>query len=171
MNEDTPPPTSAHRREVVGIFKDRKDFEAAVAALKAAGFERADLSVLSSHESIDAAGEAEETWKDVLTALVGELKYEGPLVASGAVLLAGGPTAAAIAVVIGAATAGVAAFQVLEEVTDKPQTEDFVRSLKAGSVILWVTASSAAREERAAAILSDHGGSNVHVIETGGNKS
>ncbi len=180
MNENTsqsgsaappPAPTLASRREVVGIFKVRKDFEAAVAALKAAGFERADLSVLSSHESIDAAGEADEPWKDALTALVGELKYEGPLVASGAVLLAGGPTAAAIAVVIGAATAGVAALQVLEEVTDKPQTEDFVRSLKAGSVILWVTAADAAREERAAAILSDHGAANIHVIETGGEKS
>ncbi len=180
MNENTkssdsvtPPlaPTLVSRREVVGIFKARKDFEAAVAALKAAGFERADLSVLSSHESIDAAGETDEPWKDALTALVGELKYEGPLVASGAVLLAGGPTAAAIAVVIGAATAGVAAFQILEEVTDKPQTEDFVRSLAAGSVILWVTATTGDREKRAAAILSDNGGSNVHVIETGREKS
>ncbi|HEC90302.1 MAG TPA: hypothetical protein ENI55_01410 [Alphaproteobacteria bacterium] len=175
MNDNTPSsgPAAAPplRREVVGLFAARKDFEAAVAALRAAGFERADLSVLSSHESIDAAEETDEPWKDALTALVGELKYEGPLVASGAILLAGGPTAAAIAAVIGAATAGVAAFQVLEEVTDKPQTEDFARSLKAGSVILWVTAAAKDREELAAAILSDHGAGNVHVIETGGKKS
>ena len=42
--------------EVVGLFADRESFQAAVDALFAAGFERTDLSVLSSHESIDAAG-------------------------------------------------------------------------------------------------------------------
>ena len=78
-------------REAVGVFPDRPAFEAAVHHLLENGFARTDLSVLDSHESLEVAGEPGKPWKDVLTALVGEIKYEGPLVASGAILLAGGP--------------------------------------------------------------------------------
>lgn len=159
---DTPAPY----REVVGLFADKDSFEAAAKALLDQGFERADLSVLGSHESLDAAGNPGKPLKDVFTALVGELKYEGPLVASGAILLAGGPAAAAIAALIGAATAGVAAKEVLDEVTAAPHTEDFARSLDAGSVILWVRAADTELEDRAAEILARHGGTNVHVHET-----
>lgn len=160
----TPNPSQpAAAREVVGLFTRRDDFERAVAALTVAGFDRTDLSVLASHESIDAAGAAGKPWKDVLTALVGELKYEGPLVASGAILLAGGPLAATLAGIIGAATAGVAAKEVLEEVTATPHTEDFARSLVAGSVILWVRVDDDNREKAAAETMSANGGHNVHV--------
>jgi hypothetical protein len=63
--------------EVVDLFANSEIFQATIDALFAAGFERTDLSVLSSHESIDAAGKPSRPWKDVLTALIGELKYEG----------------------------------------------------------------------------------------------
>jgi hypothetical protein len=157
--------TSEPAREVIGLFADRDSFEAAIAALMEAGFDRADLSVLSSHESIDAAGAPGKPWRDVMTAMVGEIKYEVPLVASGAILLAGGPVAATIAGVIGAAVGGVAVKEVLEEVTAKPHTEDFARSLAAGSVILWVRATDDNREAAARAILERHGGYNIHAIE------
>ena len=153
-------------REAVALFSDRSEFEAAVAALTDAGFGRADLSVLSSHESIDAAGQPGRPWKDVVTALVGELKYEGPLVASGAILLAGGATAATIAGLIGAAVGVTATKEVLDEVTAKPHTEDFARALAAGGVILWVQADGEDREQAALAILAEHGGANVHVHDT-----
>ena len=152
--------------EVVGLFADRESFQAAVDALFAAGFERTDLSVLSSHESIDAAGKPSKPWKDVLTALIGELKYEGPLVASGAIILVGGPTAAAIAATIGTAVTGIAAKELLDEVTATPHTEDFARSLEAGSLILWVRAETAEREALATSILTSSGGTNVHAHET-----
>jgi len=155
---------SAH--EAVGHFADRETFEAAVAALGAAGFDRTDLSVLSSHESIDAAGKPGKPWKDVVPALVGELKFEVPLVASGAIMLAGGAIAATIAGVVGAATAGFAAKEVLDQVTAAPHTEDFARALDAGSVILWVRTEDAAAEERAQAILRENGGQNVHIHVT-----
>lgn len=151
--------------EVVGLFTDRRTFEAAVEALVAAGFERADLSVLSSHESIAAAGAPGKPWKDVLAAMVGELKYEAPLVASGAILLAGGPLAATIAGIIGAAVGGVAVKEVLDEVTATPNTEDFARSLAAGNVILWVRAPDAERQGTAQSILEASGGLNVHVYQ------
>jgi hypothetical protein len=113
--------------EVVGLFRDRASFEAAIAALLAAGFERADLSVLASHESLDAAGTPGKPWRDVLVALVGDLKYEGPLVASGLIFLAGGPVTATLAAVAAPAVGGLAAEEFLEEVTAQPHTDDLAR--------------------------------------------
>lgn len=153
--------------EVVGLFADRESFERAVAALLEAGFDRADLSVLASHESLDAAGRPGKQWREALLAMVGEIKYEGPLVASGAIFLAGGPLAASIAAVIGAAVGGVALKDVLEEMTAKPHTDDFARSLAAGSVILWVRAADGSQERRAREVLSENGASNVHVARPG----
>jgi hypothetical protein len=157
--------TETPTREVIGLFAGRDSLEAAVKALTAAGFERSELSLLSSHQSIDAAGKPGEPWKDVLSALVGELKYEGPLVASGAIFLAGGAVAATIAGLVGAATAGIAAKELLDEITSTPHTEDFARSLEAGSVILWVRAEDETRERTAVSILEENGGANVHTHE------
>lgn len=148
--------------EVVGLFGSREGVERAIACLKAAGFADADLSLLASHESIEAADTSGRTWKERLVALVDELRYEQPLVASGAIFLAGGPMAATVAAVIGAAVGGVAVKEVLEEVTATPHTAQFARSVEAGSVILWVRADAPEREETAARILSESGGTNVH---------
>ena len=87
-------PSTTPTREVVGLFADRDSFEATIKALVKAGFERSDLSLLSSHESLAAAGKPGKPLHDILRALVGELKFEAPLVASGAIFLAGGPMAA-----------------------------------------------------------------------------
>lgn len=151
-------------REVCGLFNSREKFQAAVDDLLAVGFQRADLSVLSSHESLDVAGKDGQSWKDVLTALIGDIKYEVPLVASGAVLLIGGPIAAAVAGVVGAATAGIAAKEVLDGVTAAPHTEDFARALAAGGVILWVRTNNDDRERDAVTTLGAAGGENVHAV-------
>jgi len=160
-DDNSKPLDSVH--EVVGLFADRETFEAAVEALGAAGFGRPDLSVLSSHQSIDAAGRPGKPWKDALIALVGELKYEGPLVASGAIYLAGGAIAATIAGIVAAAVGGIAAKELLGEITSSPNTEDFARSLEAGSVILWVRVSDGERMSAARTILEENGGANVHI--------
>lgn len=162
MTQPTDNPT-AYPCEIVGVFSTQASFESAVNALMDAGFERSALSVLSSHESIDAAGKPAKPWKDVMQALVGEIKYEGPLVASGAILLAGGTVAATIASVIAATTAGAAAKELLDEVTATPHTDDFARSLEAGSVILWVRADSDGQATNAHDILTQHHGTNVHA--------
>ena len=161
MTDATETPT----REVIGLFAGRDSLEAAVTALTAAGFERSELSLLSSHQSIDAAGKPGEPWKDVLSALVGELKYEGPLVASGAIFLAGGTIAATIAGLVGAATAGIAAKELLDEITSTPHTEDFARAVDAGSVILWVRIDPDhdGAEDKARAILEKNGATNIHM--------
>jgi hypothetical protein len=155
------------RSEVVGLFAERESFERAVEELLRNGFERADLSVLASHESLEAAGRPGKSWREAMLALIGELKYEGPLVASGAIFLAGGPIAATIAAVIGAAVGGAAVVDLLGEVTAKPHTEDFARSLAAGAVILWVRAPDEARRARAHAVLEANGAGNVHIAHPG----
>lgn len=154
------------KQEVVGVFSDREPFEAAVQALLEAGFERGDLSVLASHESIDAAGKPGKPWKDAITALIGEMKFEVPLVASGAIFLAGGTVAATIAGLIGATVGGFAIKEILDEVTAAPHTDDFARSLEAGSAILWVQISHREKGEHATAILQQCGGLNVHTCRS-----
>jgi hypothetical protein len=152
-------------REMVGTFADRSHFEAAVAALMKAGFSRADLSVLASHDSLDVAGGEARSWRDSLIALVGELKYEGPLVAAGLIALAAGPVGAAIAGLIAAGVGGAALKELLDEVTALPDTEDFARALAAGSIILWVNVRDQAQMEAAKRILAEAGGANIHLFE------
>lgn len=154
--------THPYPREVVGLFADRAHFEAAVGALLQAGFARSDLSVLSSHESLEAAGREGKPWRDVLTGLVGELKYEGPLVAAGLIALAAGPVGAAIAGLVAAGVGGAAAKELLDEITAVPHSEDFSRALAAGSIILWVLAPDETGEKQAAAILREAGAQNIH---------
>lgn len=151
-------------REMVGTFADRARFEAAVTALLKAGFSRSDLSVLASHDSLDAAGHEAKPWRDVLTALVGELKYEGPLVAAGLIAMAAGPTGAAIAGLVAAGVGGAAAKELLDEVSAIPDSEDFARALAAGSVILWVTVDDEAEVDTAKRALVEQGAGNVHLF-------
>ena len=160
---------SAATREVVGTFADREHFQAAIAALLKAGFARTDLSVLSSHESIDTAtAQGGKSWMDALVALVGETKYEGPLVAAGLIALAAGPVGAAIAGLVAAGVGGVAVKELLDEVSALPDSEHVAKELAGGGVVLWVSISDAAAEERAKVILQGAGAQNLHVFERKG---
>jgi hypothetical protein len=149
--------------EVVGILKDRDDFEKTVGFLLEAGFERTDISVLSSHESIEVAGKPAKPLKDVMTALVGEIRFEGSMVASGALFLAGGPIGEIIGAVVGATVGGIALKEVLDEVTATPHTEDFARAVNAGSIILWVRALGEDKQVKAQEVFSRVGAGNVHL--------
>lgn len=169
MTAATQPRTSA-LREVVGTFADRSHFEAAVSALLAEGFGRDQLSVLASHDSLEVteggpADAKSRKWRDGLVALVGEMKFEGPLVAAGLIALAAGPVGAVIAGLVAAGVGGAALKELLDEVSSIPDSGDFVRALAAGSVILWVSADSTAEEDKARALLADAGGANIHIFE------
>jgi hypothetical protein len=168
---DTAEPQPETTREVVGILGDRAQFEKAVEALLDAGFARTDISVLASHESLDAsvpaAAGAEhglvEAVGDTLRAMVGELKFAGPLGAAGIAILFGGPAVAAAGAVIAAGVGGLALKEVLSEALGQPHAEHFERAVEAGGIILWVYVESAAREQEAKAILAANGGSNIHI--------
>ncbi|CAA7619234.1 conserved hypothetical protein [Candidatus Terasakiella magnetica] len=152
-------------REAVGTFADRSHFEAAVSALREAGFDRDRLSVLTSHDSLEVAGLKGSKWRDAITGLVGEMKFEGPLVAAGLIALAAGPVGAVIAGLIAAGVGGVALKEVLDEVAAIPDSQDFARALAAGSVILWVSVENTDEESRAKALLARTGGANIHIFE------
>jgi len=150
-------------REVVGILADRTQFEKAVEGLTQAGFTRADLSVLSSHDSIDAAGREPKSWRNALVGLLGEIKYEGPLVAAGLIALAAGPVGAVVAATVAAGVGGAALKELLDEVTSASDTEDFARALAAGSIILWVAVEDERQELRAQQVLTEVGATNIHL--------
>lgn len=154
-------------REVVGTFADRDHFQQAVSRLLADGFDRADLSVLSSHDSLDAA-QPSSKWKDALVAVAGDIKYEGPLVAAGLIALASGPVGAALAAIVAAGIGGLAAKEVLDEVSALPDGQDFDRALAAGAVILWVMVADQLGEEKAKKALAETGAANIHVFNRKG---
>jgi len=154
------------RREVVGILSSRPDFDTAVKALLQAGFDRSDLSVLSSHDSLDAAGAG--SWKDSLVSLLGELKYEGPLVTAGLIAIAAGPVGAVLGGLIAAGVGGAAAKELLDDLTARPHAAEFASALAAGNVLLWVQVTDAASEARAQAILQAASATNVHTNERQG---
>ncbi len=149
--------------EVVGRFADKESFQAAVEALRAAGFERSDLSVLDSHESLGAS--ESEAWTQTLSGLVGEIKYMGPLGAAGLIMLSAGPVGAAVAALVAAGVTGAALREALDEIRATPHTDGFAKALEGGAVLLWVRAETAEQQSEADAILSRHGAADVHVHE------
>jgi hypothetical protein len=163
MNPDPHAPTV---REVVATFADREHVMAAVEALTRAGFTRADISVLSSHDSLDmAVGREGKAWGDVMTAIAGDAKYEWPLVTAGIIALFAGPMAATAAALVAAGLGGAAVKELLDEISAIPDSEDFARALAAGSVILWVIVRDQLQEEKARAALAEASGANVHAFE------
>ena len=149
--------------EVVGRFTAREPFTAAVKALTAAGFQRADLSVLDSHESLAASEGSRDAWRETLDGLVGEVKYLGPLTAAGLILLASGPVGIAVAGAIAAGLSGMALYELLEEIKATPHAKEFAKALESGAVLLWVRADDADRQRAASDILRRHGGADIHI--------
>jgi hypothetical protein len=148
--------------EVVGRFADAGSFKAAVEALRAAGFEHSDLSVLDTHESLSASEPPSEAWKQSLAGLVGEVKYVGPLTTAGLIAIATGQIGMAIAGVVAAGVTGVALRELLDDIKATPHTDAFARALEGGAVLLWVAAETPEREAAASEVLSRHGAADVH---------
>ncbi|MEQ8357394.1 MAG: hypothetical protein RH942_17805 [Kiloniellaceae bacterium] len=148
--------------EVAGRFSTKEAFAAAVEGLTAAGFERDDISVLDTHESLSAAGTPSEAWQESLAGLVGEINYVGPLTAAGLIALASGPVGTAVAGAMAAGLTGAALVDLLTEVRATPHTESFARALEAGAILLWVHVDDEAQARQAEALLHQHGGADVH---------
>ncbi len=149
--------------EVVGRFSERDAFQAAVEALRAAGFARTDLSVLDSHVALSVSESDDGAWKQTLAGLVGEIKYMGPIGAAGLIMLSSGMIGAAIAGVIAAGVTGVALKELLDDIKATPHTEAFARALEGGALLLWVRAQEPEKEKRASGLLIAHGAADVHT--------
>ncbi|SIS90272.1 hypothetical protein [Insolitispirillum peregrinum] len=154
-------------RELVGIFARPEPLTACIHDLLAAGFGHANLSVLSSHEAIEAADTNEAAWQDRLMPLVNEARYEVPLVSGLLVALAGGPTAALIGGVVAAGVGLAALKELLEETIALPNSDAFADAVKAGEILLWVEVTDADREQLASSLLVKHGARDLHVNTRG----
>ncbi|CBS86854.1 hypothetical protein [Azospirillum lipoferum] len=163
MTQTTQDAAPAEVREVVALFSTRAGFNQAVDALLAAGFDRADLSVLASHASLDAADPKGRPRDEALTGLVGELKYAFPLTTAGLIAIVGGPIEAALAALVAAGVGGAAIKDYLDELTSHPKPDEFTRALEAGGVILWVRVTTPEQEREVSALLDREGGGNVHM--------
>lgn len=151
-------------REAVASFPDREHFSRAVSALKGAGFEHSDLSVLASHEALNAAEAALAPEHAALPAGLGdETGYIGPLTLAGLVLFSGGPIAAGLAALVGAGLGGVALKEIIDRYTGPNHADDFAAALAAGAALLWVRCENAERERRALRLLEEAGGRHVHI--------
>jgi hypothetical protein len=151
-------------REAIASFPDREHFRRAVSELLAAGFERSDLSVLASHDSLAVAEAANDSGKGILSAgLSAEIKYVAPLTVAGIIVLSGGPIAIALAALVGAGLGGAALKELFDDYTASRHSEDFAAALKAGAALLWVRCEDPDRELVATRILEEAGGHHVHV--------
>lgn len=162
-DSDNAATNTGEAREAVALFDDRHKLQGAIDALLEARFPPSDLSILSSHESIEAARHQGGLFEDMKTALGSDLKYLGPLAAAGLIMLAAGPMAAVLTALVAAGIGGLAMKELLDETTSAPHVENFTRALEAGAVILWVRVDDAAREAQALDILTSHGGDNAHI--------
>jgi hypothetical protein len=164
MAKDKPLPVV---REAVASFATKEEFRAAVAALEAAGFAPADLSVLATHDSLEVAGKVSgypgTPGETVAASLTDEASFLVPVTIAGVVLLSGGPIAAALAALVGAGLGGMAINEVLDRILANRHTAEFAAALAAGAVLLWVRVGDAAHEALAARILTDAGGRYVHI--------
>lgn len=176
---------SAH--EVVGIFHNSTDLQAAIDDLLSAGFDRAELSFLASERTIEAKlGHAYRKASDLADdpeipraayvsteaiggaegGLIGGLVYVGAVAAAGAVVVSQGPLAAAFAAAAIAGGAGGFIGSLLARIVEQHHADYLQEQIDHGGLLLWVHARDADHEARCAAILRAHCGENVHVHQT-----
>lgn len=162
MTQELPPDAV---REVVAAYGDKPGFTAAVEALLAAGFDRTDLSVLASHDSLAVAapiaGYESEPAREVEAGLAGEWGVLESISLLGALLLVGGPIAAATAAVVGTGAGVMALRPLFAELTQSAHAEGFAAAVEAGRILLWVRTADADAADRACAILAGTGGRDI----------
>jgi hypothetical protein len=178
-------------REVAGVFHAREDLDRAIEALLLAGFDRADVDLMASVDSVRerlgtiyvAATELADVpdvprrafvprreVKSVLAGAVGILTFIGATAAAFGVVASGGALAlAAAAAAAGGGAAGGAGVLAMRRFMDREEAKELEAQVVAGGLILWVRARSADREETAQRILREHGADavRVHEIEIG----
>jgi hypothetical protein len=150
---------------VVGIFSQPRPLLDCIKALQAQGFAHDQLSLLSSHEAIEAAAEGGGSWQDRLMPILSETRYEVPLVSGLLIALAGGPAAALVGGVAAAGVGVMALKELLDEAISLPNTEAFADAVRSGEILLWVAVTDSASEQTAVSLLEGHGARNIHLTE------
>ena len=176
-------------REAVGVFHEAGRFEAAVAELLGSGFDRADLSVLASENTVEAKlghryDRVEELEDDPLvprvafrstksvheaeSAVVGGLVYAGSLAGAVAVVASAGPIGSSLLAALQGGAGGGVFGTALAEWIERRSAARLADQLEKGGILLWVRTADEAQEERAQAIMRRHGATDVHVHDVAG---
>ena len=167
--------------EAVAVFHDVSDLDAAVEELRAAGFDRDDISLLATEQAVSrklghryerveeleddpaaprVAYRTRASLGDSEDRLIGSLTYLPAVVAAGTVVASAGVVAAAVT---GTAIAGALIGTVLSHWLDKSHAEHLQEQLDRGGLLLWVRTPDAEAQQRALAILTRHSAHDVHI--------
>lgn len=170
--------------EAVGVFDDANQFEAAIDELQSNGFDRAELSLLASEETIDqelghlykrveeleddpdtprAAYVSKESLGDAEGGVIGGLFYIGALAGAGAVIASSGPLLAAITAAGIFGGAGGLIGSMLAKLIEDHHAHEIQEHLDHGGLVLWVRTRDKEHEARARQILEKHSAHDVHI--------
>jgi len=176
-------PTPASQREAVGLFRDAEDLRAAADALMLHGFDRADLSILSSARAVverlhgtHTVAELEDDFKvptaayvsgdsftELKAVIVGVPFFIGAVSAGGALIANGGTLyGTAIGALVAGGVAG--ALGALVAWWLSRQHDAYLEAqLAHGGLLMWVRTIDTRHEERACSILKQNNAADVHV--------
>lgn len=170
--------------ELVAVFHASEDLESAIDELLSSGFDRAELSLLASHDAVvkklghhyrpapetahdrsipRAAFVSSAAIGDAEGALIGGLTYVGATLAAGMIVVSGGALAATIAAAVLAGGAGGLFGAVLAGWVGHHHAKYLGEQIDNGGLLLWVRAWNADDELRATEILRRHSGERVHA--------
>lgn len=172
-------------REVVALFSDAHQLEAAVQDLLTHRFDHGDLSILATekvvrsrlgHRIDDTVAASDDptvprrAWVEPETrmegrgALASVLGYFGAVTALGLTFATGGAAAVAIGAALVGAGAGAGVGAGLGKLFDQRLVHEFQGQLDRGGILLWVRVNDDQEcETRAMEILGRHGAHHVHV--------
>jgi hypothetical protein len=174
-------------REVAGVFRSRDALEAAVDVLLLAGFDRADIDLMTTadavREKLGTVYIAAEELADVpraprrafvardeavstLAGAAGILTFVGATAAAFSVVASGGALAlAAAAALAGGGAAGGIGAVLFSRFLGREQSKEIEAQMATGGLVLWVRVRSSEQEETAQRILREQGGEAVRVHE------
>jgi hypothetical protein len=148
--------------ELVAQFHDAESFAAAVDGLLEAGFDRTDLSMLGTHDSLEVAGELAGYERDpagsMRAGLAGQTSLLGSIALAGVLLLTAGPIGAAGAAIAAAAAGAIALRPFLGQLTEAAHADGLAAAIEAGHILLWVRTRNEDEVARAEAVLTEAGG-------------
>ena len=177
-------PAKVEIREAVGVFHTAPEMEAAIEELEEHGFDRAEISLLASEESVreklghrfyDAksleddpkvprtAFVSTESIGDAEGALIGGLMYVGALTAAGLVVASGGAFGALLTAAVAGGASGGLIGGVLAALVGEQHAKSLQEQLDHGGLLVWVRTPSPADEEKAVGVLKRNGATDVHV--------
>jgi hypothetical protein len=171
-------------REVVGVFTDADTLQEAIDELMSSGFDRAEISLLASEETVDEklghkykkVSELEDDDNVPRTnyvslesigaaegAVIGTLVYVGAAAAISAIFASGGALASVIAGATLAGGTGGLIGTALARLIGEHHAKYLQEQLQHGGLLLWVRTWDAEREKTASEILKRHSGRDVHA--------